>query len=354
MLSPHPLRSLQTNQWFKLICGASFQDLPAIRHLALAYSLAGADCIDIAAEPAVVTAAHSGILAAQTLIPTAQTRGYPASQPWLMVSINDGTDPHFRKATFNPDRCPSDCPRPCITICPADAITFTPQHQGVIADRCYGCGRCLPICPIQHIAEASYISTPAAVLKLLQTKTIDAIEIHTQPHHTLEFQQLWAQLQPALSRLKLISISSPAGLDHRWAIAKLLQTLDPQPIIVWQTDGRPMSGDIGIGTTHAAIALGRQVAAAGLPGFIQLAGGTNHYTVAKLRELSSLQPTQTDDSFVSGIAYGSYARVLLAPILEQLSGQEKLEERPEILWAAVDRASTLVNQIKSVPTLGNS
>ncbi len=92
-----------------------------------------------------------------------------------------------------------------------------------------------------------------------------------------------------------------------------------------------MSGDIGMGTTHAAIALGRQVAAAGLPGFIQLAGGTNHYTVAKLRELNLLPPTQTDDSFVSGIAYGSYARVLLAPILEQLSGQEKLEDQPELL-----------------------
>jgi Fe-S-cluster-containing hydrogenase component 2 len=348
MVASQPLQSLQAARWFKLICGASSQDLPAIRSLAIAYSLAGADCIDVSAEPAVVAAARSGIEMAAELADTARQLGYRPAQPWLMVSVNDGQDPHFRKAVFDPRQCPPDCPRPCVAVCPAAAIAFNPARSGVVAERCYGCGRCLPICPSQLIAEESYVSTPAAVLELLQLTEIQAIEIHTQPEHQQEFQQLWQQLHPALSSLQLISISSPAGLEHRWAIAKLLQTLNPVPTIVWQTDGRPMSGDIGKGTTHAAIALGREVAAAKLPGYIQLAGGTNHYTVAKLRELNLLNPLQTDDCFVSGVAYGSYARVLLSTVLEQLDGTERLEDHPALLWSAVDLAQSLVGQIKAI------
>ena len=100
-LSDRSFQALQAGQWFKLICGASFQDLPAIRHLAIAYSLAGADCIDVAAEPAVVAAAQSGITAAKSLTAAATQRGYQPTQPWLMVSINDGEDPHFRKAVLD-------------------------------------------------------------------------------------------------------------------------------------------------------------------------------------------------------------------------------------------------------------
>jgi Fe-S-cluster-containing hydrogenase component 2 len=301
-----------------------------------------------------VAAARSGLNTAATLVTAARQRGYLAARPWLMISINDGADPHFRKAVFDPTQCPPDCPRPCVTICPAEAIAFNIHQQGILAERCYGCGRCLPICPIQHIEERKYLSTPDQVLELLESQQIEAIEIHTQPDRQQEFQKLWSQIGPGLGRLQLISISSPAGLEHRRAIAKLLQTLAPSPTIIWQTDGRPMSGDIGMGTTHAAIALGQKVAAAKLPGYIQLAGGTNHYTVAKLRELNLLKPVQTDESFVSGVAYGSYARVLLTPILEQLTSKDRLEDHPQLLWAAVALAYNLVRQLKTAPFSGNS
>ncbi len=353
MLSPS--QSLQVGSWFKLICGASFQDLPAIRNLTLAYTLAGVDCIDVAAEPAVVAAAQAGLAAAQMLWPLAQQRGYPHERsPWLMVSVNDGIDPHFRKAVFDPQYCPADCRRPCIKICPADAIAFTPTHQGVITDRCYGCGRCLPICPIQHITAQKHIVTPATIWPLLESGVVQAIEIHTQPDHAPEFQKLWSALAPVLNQLQLVAISSPDGknsIDYlRW-IANLLTTLDPQPLILWQTDGRPMSGDIGIGTTHAAIALGQKVAQAKLPGYVQLAGGTNQYTVAKLREMNLLPGAQNDENLISGVAYGSYARVILAPILEKLAGTTKLEENPNLLWLAVDRAFSLVSQLKCVKSV---
>ncbi|HBL14799.1 MAG TPA: 4Fe-4S ferredoxin, partial [Cyanobacteria bacterium UBA11162] len=61
----------------------------------------------------------------------------------------------------------------------------------------------------------------------------------------------------------------------------------------WQTDGRPMSGDIGIGATRAAVKLAQKVLAAGLPGYVQLAGGTNHHTVSKLKTLGLLSNPET-------------------------------------------------------------
>jgi hypothetical protein len=110
-----------------------------------------------------------------------------------------------------------------------------------------------------------------------------------------------------------------------------------------------MSGDIGAGTTHAAIKLGEKVLAANLPGYVQLAGGTNHYTVPKLRERQLLPPTSSD-KHIHGIAYGSYARVLLTSILDELAARAdnpgKLEAHPDLLSSALSIAYKLVGQLK--------
>jgi Fe-S-cluster-containing hydrogenase component 2 len=383
----YPLHSLKEGNWFKLICGASFQHLPAIRNLALAYSLAGADCIDVAAEPAVIVAAREGIGVANTLADVAVARGLPKrGTPWLMVSLNDGEDPHFRKAHFDVTRCPTDCPRPCETICPAQAISFAERERGFVGvseQRCYGCGRCLPVCPSQLILTRSYVSTPTAIAPLIEEMGIDAIEIHTHAGNLANFQRLWQAIAPYINRLKLLAISCPDApdvIDYLYALHDLISPL-PCPLI-WQTDGRPMSGDLGKGTTHAAIALAAKVLKAGLPGYVQLAGGTNSYTVTKLQTAGMLnrndrqarehQPKAIDSlkeenysKFVAGIAYGSYARSLLSPILEQLeiinyqninldySKSMKqifiqLENDSNLLWQGVDIAYSLVKQLKLI------
>jgi hypothetical protein len=66
---------------------------------------------------------------------------------------------------------------------------------------------------------------------------------------------------------------------------------------------------------------------------------------------------KTTPQSIAGVAYGSYARVLLSPIFEQLENQEvsstgvkasvSLEDKPELLWQAVELAYSLVSQIKS-------
>lgn len=138
-----------------------------------------------------------------------------------------------------------------------------------------------------------------------------------------------------------------------------------------------MSGDIGDGATRAAIKLGQKVLAAQLPGYVQLAGGTNRYTVEKLRTLNLLKSTPaTETPYIAGVAYGSYARSLLLPLLEGLEQtarlppqtmnqfvtqamdpvdtplmysaihQVMLEEHSDLLWQAVDRAYDLVSELK--------
>lgn len=388
-----PLTSLQEGHWFKLICGASYHHLPAIRNLALVYALAGADCIDLAADSAIVAAARSGLTAAQKI---AEQIGLPSSHStrdtWLMVSLNDGEDPHFRKAAFDPASCPADCSRPCERICPTQAITFNPtEAAGVVDSQCFGCGRCVPICPVSHIYTRSYVSTPSAIAAQL-FPTIDAIEIHTQIGRVQPFQRLWQEIQPWIKHLKLIAISCPDGegvIPYLWS---LWDIINPLPIpLIWQTDGRPMSGDIGDGTTLAAVRFGQKALSAQLPGYVQLAGGTNRHTVEKLHQLGLLNLPgaqgpclglpERRSTQISGIAYGSYARKLVMPTLapeismnqlpdwdkslnldlgqldpsfdkferspaSSLSEIIRLEEVPELLEIAFARAHSLVTQLK--------
>lgn len=349
----NPLQSLKEGHWFKLICGASFQHLPAVRSLTLAYTLAGADCIDVAADPAVIATVRSALAVAKDFGDQAQARGFVVHEksPLLMVSLNDGEDPHFRKAEFNSAQCPSDCPRPCEKICPAQAIVFHRQRDdfsGVESNTCYGCGRCLPVCPNQLIYTRSYVSTPGALAPLLLPSGVDAVEIHTQVGRLTEFSRLWRAISPWVDRLKLVSISCPDGdglVDYLRAIYDLIS---PRIPLIWQTDGRPMSGDIGDGATRAAVKFATKVLSANLPGHVQLAGGTNSYTVTKLKAMGLRRR-------IAGVAYGSYARVLLSPILEQLEQEvtqeiettTNLEDKPDLLWQAVELAHALVSPLKS-------
>lgn len=359
MTQSYPLHSLIEGSWFKLICGASYQHLPAVRSLALAYSLAGADCIDVAADPAVIAAAEEGIDAAKEL-----RKSESGVSPWLMVSINDGEDPHFRKAKFDVTQCPTTCPQPCVQVCPAKAIDL--RLGGVLDSLCYGCGRCVPICPQKLITTHSYISSPQKIALWSESMAIDAIEIHTQVGHYEDFQRVWSDIAPIVGQLKLLAISctdAPQVIDY---LRSLYEFISPLPCpLIWQTDGRSMSGDIGKGTTHAAIAFAQKVLRAKLPGYVQLAGGTNNYTVDKLKQEKMLRyQSNPMISSVSGIAYGSYARAILSSILTKLETELqiqfnltkhqpmnqlnwKLEHNRELLEQAVNTANTLVSQIKS-------
>lgn len=63
--------------------------------------------------------------------------------------------------------------------------------------------------------------------------------------------------------------------------------------IVWQTDGRPMSGDVGRGMAHAAVSFAKRALdvkeANSLPGYVQLAGSPPFFPSAGIS--SALHPT---------------------------------------------------------------
>ena len=376
----NPLLSLKEGRWFKLICGASFQHLPAVRSLTLAYTLAGADCIDVAADPAVIVAAQAGLQAAEILGAAARKRGFLyQGRPLLMVSLNDGEDPHFRKAEFDSTQCPPECSRPCEGICPAQAITFNSikyNKAGVLSEKCYGCGRCLPVCPYDKIEAVSYATDNGAIAPLILKSGVDAVEIHTTVGRLAEFKRLWQTISPYVEHLKLVAISCPDGKEVIDYLHSLYDAISPLHCVnIWQTDGRSMSCDIGSGTTLAAVKFGSKVLRANLPGYVQLAGGTNSYTVPKSKAMGLLKELTTQTSVkmrenglvsftsrsssgksIAGVAYGSYARKLLLPVLEQLEPKEvirehvgvaaKLEEKPALLWQAVSLANELVSQLK--------
>ncbi|KAK3002568.1 hypothetical protein RJ639_022063 [Escallonia herrerae] len=142
--SPH--ESLQNGNWVKLICGASFEDIVDVRNLSLVYTLAGVDCIDCAADASVVSAVNEGIEAAREIL--------HFRRPWVMISINDDEDLHFRKA---------------------GAIT--------------------------------YVRDAAATAELLRRDDVDAVEIHTNGRQTVLFDKLWNGLGDSVTNLRLVAVS---------------------------------------------------------------------------------------------------------------------------------------------------
>ena len=348
--------ALAGGRWVKWIGGASNQDLASIEDLAGLYSLAGAHCLDLAADEAVVAAARRGMA-------WAESRG--ASRPWLMVSLSDGADPHFRKAWFDPRRCPPQCPRPCERVCPAQAIAPAPSATGVLSDRCYGCGRCLPACPHGLIEERDQLLPDAAVPALLRSLRPDAIELHTRIGRSAPFAARLAQVRAAALPLQRLAVSCGLEVDEApaapvaageasaprparpearaerlaaefWERFAQLRGAGLQPL--WQLDGRPMSGDVGAGTARSAVQLLVRVARTMPPGPLQLAGGTNDATLALVEGLGEpLAP------LVAGVAFGSVARVRLQELLAQAQARGgRLLDQPDLLEPALDLAVALV------------
>ncbi|KAL7178298.1 hypothetical protein ACSBR2_031447 [Camellia fascicularis] len=366
--SPHD--SLQRGNWVKLICGASFEDVVDVRNLSLVYTLAGVDCIDCAADAAVVSAVNEGIEAAREIV--------PLRRPWVMISVNDDEDLHFRKAEFDPNDCPLDCSRPCEIVCPANAISLegTPSalKGGVITERCYGCGRCFPVCPYDRIRAITYVRDASATAELLGRDDVDAVEIHTNGRQTMLFEELWNGLGDSLGYLRLVAISLPHIGDSTISSMNMMYSL-MQPNLrcfnLWQLDGRPMSGDIGRGATREAIAFAVHIAADKdrPPGFLQLAGGTNAHTVDGLKRAGLFQATtlsmnSKDEmsmvgshssplALIGGVAYGGYARKIIGKVLNSMQSKHGLaciEHYPEHLLEALTEALTLVGTVKCFDT----
>jgi len=328
-----PEQALRQGRWVKLICGASNQDLTAIEDLVGLYTLAGVHCIDAAADDAVVAAVGRGVS-------WAEGRGAP--RPWLMLSLSDGADPHFRKAWFDPDRCPADCRRPCERVCPALAIGIeSTGAAGVLDARCYGCGRCLTACPLGLIEERSRVLEGPAVPALLRRLQPDAIELHCQSGRLEAFAERLVQLRSSGVPLRRVAVSMGTGdgtvsalAAELWQRFNLLRSAGFRPL--WQLDGRPMSGDLGPAAARAAVQLLQQLRPWAPPGPLQLAGGTNAQTLEELQR-HGLR------SCPAGVGFGGEARRRLQPWLQQAQQRQSRLLDCDDLWpVALVQAQGLV------------
>uniref|UniRef100_A0A0D9WD22 4Fe-4S ferredoxin-type domain-containing protein n=1 Tax=Leersia perrieri TaxID=77586 RepID=A0A0D9WD22_9ORYZ len=376
---PPPVAALRRGDWVKLICGASFEDAADVRNLSLVYTLAGVDCIDCAADASVVGAVNEGIDVAASIVPAVQ-------RPWVMVSVNDDCrDLHFRKAEFDPEGCPPDCSKPCEKVCPADAISLESvmiegKHNqsdpscgrfegGVITERCYGCGRCLSVCPYDRIRAMSYVRDPTMTAELLKRNDVDAIEIHTTGKGTDMFSTLWSSLGESINNVNLIAVSMPDVGDLTVDFMNTIYATMRSHLgyNLWQLDGRPMSGDIGRGATRETVSFAVHLSSISNrpPGFYQLAGGTNAYTVDCLKKAGLFQSTtfpgaatsgvaDREQAFIGGIAYGGYARKIVGRVLRKIPaqfGHARIEDHPDYLLEALQEALSLVGPVKGYPTL---
>ena len=320
-----------SDKWVKLICGASNEDIVAVEDLCAIYSAAGVDYIDVAAEQSVVQAARSGIKWAKEVF---------GKSPGLMISINDGKDIHFRKAKFDPLKCPSNCSRPCEKICPTSAIDFS----GVKENKCYGCGRCINSCPLNLISENEYNLSNNDLPNTLKAIKPDAVEIHTEINRIDSFRRVANLIKNSGIKLKKISVScglnqskkKPIDLSKAlWDRYEIL--LEHNVPLIWQLDGRPMSGDLAPTTGKDTVKLWENIGSQLPPGLIQLAGGTN----GKTHEFLKIS------NFPDGIAFGSYARKIMQPLIEYADkNNKKLYEYPEKMALAINKAKNLLKPWK--------
>ena len=324
------------NKWVKLICGASNEDIIAIEDLCAIYSAAGVDYIDVAAEQSIVQAARNGIKWAKEFF---------GSSPGLMISISDGKDIHFRKAKFDPLLCPPNCPRPCENICPTSAI----DNFGITENKCYGCGRCINSCPLNLITEYEYNLSKNDLSLILRNTKPDAVEIHTEISSIEPFLKIINIIKNTKIKLKKLSVS--CGLNQSakepkepkellkalWERYEILTELNIP--IIWQLDGRPMSGDLAPSAGRDAVKLFEKIGSNLPPGLIQLAGGTN----ANTHELLNI------NNYPDGIAFGGYARKIMQPFIEFASkNNKKLYEYPESMAAAIQEAKKLIQPWKTL------
>ena len=354
--------SLTSNTWFKLICGASNNDVALVRNICAIYTSLGIDCIDISSDPAILFAAREGIQVGLKLKHKYDDLiTWKRVEPFIMISVNDDEDPHFRKAYFDPNKCPVDCKRPCEKVCPAFAIPPLLKEgllcaNGVLSDKCYGCGRCIPICPLGLIDAKSYIVDHSKVNSFFEYNLVDAIEIHTRPGHLQEFNNLWNNIAHFVCvNAKIIAVSFPDmdndTVPYLQSLQKIIcnhQSFDNfNGIQIWQADGRPMSGDIGKGTTHACTSLAShvlsEIKAIGHDGinfekkhFIQLAGGTNDYSA-----IAAKNGGLTGKVGFGGYAFGGYARKTISSYLMELDDETEnihVENHPIVLEKCLDFA----------------
>ncbi len=319
-------RALTEKRFFKLICGGSLTEIDKIVELVRAFALAGADCIDIAPDAALLEAVVTVL------------KSVPAPAPVLMVSVPLDLDPHFQKIALDAPAC-IDCGL-CLPECPTEAITL-PDVLSISQSLCYGCGRCVPVCPTEALRLLP-VHVEAQLANVLANSAVQALEIHSRyadPYMLRAFGEQWADVL----QNKVISICfHPEALSDTQVLAFIQAGL-----ALWgkrlflQIDGAPMSGTPDPEASLPALKSARRVQAllqaAGLPlPAITVSGGINSHTAALMRD--------PRNDCVAGVGMGTVARQRIW----RLVGEVAITEARALMTPFRDRHEDGLGAIASI------
>lgn len=316
------IKNLEEKKFHKFIIGAALKDYQAIKDYSYYFTHAGADVIDISAFP------HS-VLCAKEGINKALKEDSSLEEPLIMVSVNIGEDPHFRRIEVNWDNC-THC-LACVPSCPSGAFeaqgsrlkeSLSPNLEprtnqqsslNYSADLCFGCSNCLPSCDFDALSFENWLAFEPESLVKLQKLGARSLEIHL--NNDLEAFKSFYKKAPEFE-LESFCIGSEQmnkkDLEKAtYTIINSVKNKKQKPFII-QTDGVPLSGarDLAIEkdliSMQNAKVVGEYIKEK-FPKYqkkiyLQLAGGITEKSFQKAR-LQGLD--------INGVAIGSYARKIL-------------------------------------------
>ena len=284
------LSALAEKRFFKLISGGSLTETEKIAHLARAYAMAGADCLDLAPDLQVIQTVESVL------------QELPPPHPVIMISLPLDPDPHFRKIELDEPAC-IQCGL-CLPACPTEAITL-PEVLEISQSLCYGCGRCVPTCPTEALSLLPF-QVESQMEAALSHPLVEAVEIHSHyvdPYMLATFLEYW---RPLLHN-KLISLCFRIDNLPPEQILEFYQVaarFSPLPVML-QVDGAPMSGNDDPAASRPALEAAGQVMGMfqehGVPlPPVTISGGINRHTATLLQDA----PCQE----IAGAGMGTVAR----------------------------------------------
>jgi NAD-dependent dihydropyrimidine dehydrogenase PreA subunit len=311
------LSSLQERNFHKLIVGAALKDFKSIEEYAYYFTHAQADAIDISAFPHSVISAKKGIA-------IALRENNSLKEPLIMISVNIGEDPHFRRVEVDFDSC-TKCLE-CIPSCPSEAFSSndgiaTPSSKArndlqfsYNIDLCFGCSNCIPTCKDNALSFNSWNAYETESLQELSQLGARAIELHLN-NDLKSFSEFYKKIpRDYLLESFCIGSNTASAAELKAACDSIIEAVYKKHSknfqFIIQVDGIPLSGarDLNIenkdqfSINKAKLIIeyiAQNYSEYKDQIYIQIAGGTNE---------NSLENAHKQNIPINGVAIGSYAR----------------------------------------------
>ncbi|MFA6048906.1 MAG: ferredoxin family protein [Candidatus Micrarchaeia archaeon] len=324
------MSALDKRDFVKIICAAGNEDPLVVHNISMLYAAAGADCIDVAANPKIVEAAKKGIEKGLAMAGRNETARQP---PMLCVSVGLEGDQHVRKARV------TELGKNCIEltrVCPSRAITGGKDGEPVrvITESCIGCGKCEAV-KEGAIEFYSPKHDLGAILPECKAAGADMFELHANSGTDEEVLTAWNAIN-AITPDGFISICLGRGrLSDQQLTERVgkVQAISGKRTMV-QADGVPMTGlSDSVNGTLQAVATGDIVLKMKNPPIVILSGGTNDKT-AELAGMAGVP--------INGVSFGSNARRRVYRFITL----EGLESKTAELGEAIGFAAGFVGKVK--------